>query len=208
MKYPITQFKSLEVALKELEPYVRNGQHLLTGRRFRKFGGMLSREVWANWLLCVALNEEREDGRSFTFCSDPLGGDGLIVDSATGHAVAQTEHVMIASHRGSEEPDVKTLVLRAVEKKRANGEAYATGKTLVVFLNADVANKIWWASEVARQLPEPLYFKGVWLVGLECMEAGEYVYNVVHLDVSDGHAPTMRVRVAKDFASWTATRVQ
>ena len=49
MKYPITQFKSLEVALRELEPFVRNGQHLLTGRRFRKFGGMLSREAWANW---------------------------------------------------------------------------------------------------------------------------------------------------------------
>jgi hypothetical protein len=64
MKYPITRFKTLEAALKELERFVRNGQHLLTGRRFRKFGGILPREAWANWLLCVTLNEGREDGRT------------------------------------------------------------------------------------------------------------------------------------------------
>ena len=157
MKYPITQFKSLEVALKELERFVRNGQHLLTGRRFRNFGGMLPREAWANWLLCAAINEV--DGRSPTFSSDPAGGDGLKVDISTGDAVAQTEHVMVPSPRGRVETEPKTLILRAVDKKRRNGAAYADGKTLCVFLNADVGNRTWRPNEVARELPDPLYFK-------------------------------------------------
>jgi hypothetical protein len=208
MKYPITQFKSLEVALKELDRFVRKPQLLLTGRGFRIFGDMRPREAWANWLFCAALNEDRADGRSFTYCSDPLGGDGLIVDISTGDAVAQTEHVMVPSPRSRDTADLKTLILKAVESKRDNGEAYACGKTLVVFLNADVANKRWHPNEVARQLPDPLYFKDVWVVGFEQVDEEGYVYQVVHLDASKGNAPIMHVRVAKDFTSWTATRVQ
>jgi hypothetical protein len=40
MKYPVTRFRGLAVALKELEPFVRNGQHLQTGKPFQKMGGM------------------------------------------------------------------------------------------------------------------------------------------------------------------------
>lgn len=56
MKYPVRRFKSLAVALKELEPFIRNGEHLQTGRPFAKFGGMRSREMLANWLLSVGVN--------------------------------------------------------------------------------------------------------------------------------------------------------
>ena len=56
MKYRVARFQSLAVALKELEPFIRNGKHLQIGKPFKKFGGMLSREVLANWLLCVAIN--------------------------------------------------------------------------------------------------------------------------------------------------------
>jgi hypothetical protein len=35
MKYNVKQFKSLKIALKELEPYIRNGQHLETGKPFK-----------------------------------------------------------------------------------------------------------------------------------------------------------------------------
>ncbi len=45
MKHETKQFKSLIVALKELEPFVRNGKYLQSGRPFRNFGGMLSREA-------------------------------------------------------------------------------------------------------------------------------------------------------------------
>jgi hypothetical protein len=132
----------------------------------------------------------------------------LIIDSVTGDAVAQTEHVMVVSPRGRERADLETLILRKVEDKRAKGEAYACGKMLVVFLNADAGNRAWLPNEVAQQLPDPLYLKAVWIVGLQKVEGHEYVYDVVHLDVSDGDAPVMRVRIAEDFTSWTATRVQ
>jgi len=45
MKYPVTQFKSLAAALKEIEPFVCNGQHLQTGKLLRKFGGMRPRRL-------------------------------------------------------------------------------------------------------------------------------------------------------------------
>lgn len=162
---------------------------------------MLSREAWANWLLCVTLNEDRADGRSFTFCSDPIGGDGLIIDSATRDAVAHTEHVMVRSRHGRSDADHKTLILKAVEKKLAKGEAYAKEKTLIVFLNEDVGNRPWFPNKVAQELPKPLHFEAVWVAAFERLDEGDYVYQVVHLDVSEGDAPVMRVRIAKDFAS-------
>jgi hypothetical protein len=92
MKYSVRRFKSLAIALKELEPFIRNGQHLQTGKPFEKFGDMRSREILANWLLCVAINST--DNRELTFSSDPVGGDGIICDSATGETWS-TEHVMV-----------------------------------------------------------------------------------------------------------------
>jgi hypothetical protein len=70
MKYPTTEFKSLEVALKELERFVRNPQLLLTGRGFRKFGDMRPREAWVHWLLCAALS--KSSGHSLTFTTTRL----------------------------------------------------------------------------------------------------------------------------------------
>jgi hypothetical protein len=53
MKYPVTRFKSLAVALREIEPFIRNGEHLQTGKPFKKFGCMrsLEREFFAR--LCA-----------------------------------------------------------------------------------------------------------------------------------------------------------
>src|ERR1700686_3253955 len=96
MKYPVTRFKSLAVALKEIEPFIRSGEHLQTGKRFKKFGGMLSREMLANWLLCAAISSTRDD--ELTFSSDPTGGDGIICDVETGETWL-TEHVMVPKLR-------------------------------------------------------------------------------------------------------------
>jgi hypothetical protein len=71
MKYRVARFKNLQVCLKELEQYIRNGEHLQTGRPFKRFDGMLSREVLANWLLCVVCNFARQADRN---CSPPLSG--------------------------------------------------------------------------------------------------------------------------------------
>lgn len=204
MKYPVKRFTGLTVALKELEPFIRNGQHLQTGKPFAKFGGMRSREILANWLLCVAINST--DNRELTFSSDPIGGDGIICDSATGETWP-TEHVMVPRSRPGETGDAEVLILKAIEqKRRKGGAAYATGKTLIVFFESDAGP--WFPNKVARQLPNPLLFAAIWVVGLQGVAGGEYVYNVASLDISDGHAPALLVHVGKDFDAWAVKRVQ
>jgi hypothetical protein len=201
LNHRVTQFKSLAVALKELEPFIRNGEHLHTGRPFRRFGDMRSREALANWLLCVTINAA--DKRNLTFTSDPLGGDGLIRDPVTGEAWP-TEHVMARATPGAS-ADLNELVLAAIAKKRDKGTAYAAGKTLVVLVEG---GGVWYANRIARKLPQPLHFAAVWAVGLNGVEDGRYSYWVAMLDCGDGDAPVYRVTIADDFASWAVTGVQ
>lgn len=194
----------MATALKELEPFVRNGQHLETGKPFKNFGGMRSREILANWLLCAALNSE--NGRNLTFTSDPLGGDGRIYDCDTGESWP-TEHVMVPRLRAGQTAVAEGIILEAVKKKRRKGgAAYASGKTLVVFLNADIGR--WMPDKVARQLPRPLHFAAVWVVSFQGLNRSEYVYNLAHLDLSEGNAPAVRVRIGQNFDIWEVTRIQ
>ena len=78
MKHPVRRFKSLTVALKELEPFIRDGKHLETGKPFKRFGGLRSRELLANWLLCAVFNFDCAAPERLTFTTDPLGGDGIL----------------------------------------------------------------------------------------------------------------------------------
>jgi len=101
----------------------------------------------------------------------------------------------------------KTLILNAIEQKQQKGgEAYAGGKTLVVFLDAPVGE--WKPNVVARDLPDPLLFAAVWVVGLRGVEDGEYVYNITCLDIGGGDAPAFLVRINKNFDGWNVTHVQ
>ena len=194
----------MSLALKELEPFIRNGEHLQTGKPFKKFGGMRSREILANWLLCAAINSAT--GGELTFSSDPVGGDGIICDTATGETWPM-EHVMVPRLRPGQTGDAETLILKAIEKKISKGgAAYATGKTLIVFLDAGAG--VWFPNKVARNLPDPLHFAAAWVAGLQGVEAGEYVYGVTHLDVSGGNAPTFLVRIGKDFDAWEVKPTQ
>jgi len=204
MKYPITRFKSLPEALKELEPFIRNGEHLQTGKAFEKFGGMRSREILANWLLCAALTPA-SDGK-LTFSSDPIGGDGIICNVATGETWP-TEHVMIPRLCAGQTGDAEALILKAVQHKRSKGDAaYAAGKKPIVFLDAGTG--MWFPNKVARQLPAPLHFEAVWVIGLQRVEAGRYVYGVTLIDVSEGNAPTLLMHIGKDFDAWEVTPIQ
>ncbi len=188
------------MALKELEPYVRNGHHLQTGRRISNFGDMLSREMLANWLLCVVGNATCEVKLTFS-----TGDDGIIWDEASGETWP-TEHVMVP-HLHGQADNAEALILEKVDHKRRFGEPYGSGKTLVVFLNAGVAGK-WHPNTVARRLPEPLYFATVWVVSPHGFESGEYVYNVTNLDLSAGHVPIFKVRIEQNFDRWHVTRSQ
>jgi len=64
----------------ELAPFIRDGQHLYTGKPFDRFGDLRSRELLTNWVICVVLNAEQPT-EQFTFTSAPSGGDGIIHDS-------------------------------------------------------------------------------------------------------------------------------
>ena len=78
---------------------------------------------------------------------------------------------------------------------------------LVVFLNAGGGE--WYPNKVARQLPEPLHFDEVYVVGLQCVEeTGEYVYAVTQLNLSYGNAPIWCVRIEKDFDKWDVKPIQ
>lgn len=134
MKYPVRRFENLELALKEIEPFVRNGVHLQTGKPFKQLDGMRSREVLANWLLCATVNAVED--RELTFSSPPIGGDGIIQDGATSDTWP-TEHVMVTRDGAGEGDDAESLILKAIDHKRLKGgAAYAEGKTLVVLLDA------------------------------------------------------------------------
>jgi hypothetical protein len=127
----------MKLALKELEPFVKSGRLLQTGRPLKQFGGMLPREVLANWLLCATVNAV--EGRQLTFSSDPIGGDGIIRGKATDD-IFPTEHTMVSRFNAREGADAQKLILGAIEKKRAIGEPYASGKTLIVFLDAEAGS--------------------------------------------------------------------
>jgi hypothetical protein len=204
MKYPVTRFKSMDVALKEIERFVKDAAHLESGRPFDKFGGMRPRELLANWLLCATI--QAIDKRELVFYSDPIGGDGILQDAATGQTW-QTEHVFVPRQSAGPGVDAKTLILAAIGQKRSKGAAaYASGKTLVVFL--DVGAGEWFPNAVARDLPKPLQFDAVWVVGLHTAEDGAYTYGVTALDLSGGNAPTCLVRIGKAFDAWDVTRLQ
>lgn len=135
MKYLVTKFKSLEIALKELEPFIKNGAHLQSGRPFALFGGMLSREALANWLICAVLNFECQ-GEKYCFTSDPTSSDGIVVNLETDETWL-TEHIMVPQPRNSIESDkdIHVRLLDAINLKRNKGaEAYASNKLLIIFL--------------------------------------------------------------------------
>jgi hypothetical protein len=206
MKYPVTRFKPLTLGLKELEQFVRRPEHLATGRPLKLFGDMRPREVLANWLLCAVINSTEETER-VTFSSDPIGGDGVLHDDASGFSFP-TEHVYVRQIGDAAAGKIEDLLLEQIEQKCAKGgEAYASGKTLVVFL--DSGGGPWYPNKVARRLPDPLHFNAVWIVGLQDVVEGEYIYVATRVDkMSTGTTPKWRVRIAPDFGSWTVEPIQ
>ena len=204
MKYTVIRFKDLKTCLKQLEPFIRDGEHLQTGKPFKKFGGMRSREILANWLLCVAINSNESVDR-LTFCSDPLGGDGLICENIT-KKTWKTEHILVPRTTDKVQ-NVEALILKAIEKKQQKGgSAYASGKTLIVFLNA--SGEQWHPNKVARNLPTVLDFESIWVVGLQSVIPDEeYIYNIVNLNLG-GNSPVWQIHIEKDFDSWQVNQIQ
>jgi hypothetical protein len=207
MKYQVTRFKSPAIALKEIEPFVRDGRHLLTGKPFKRFGGLRSREILGNWLICAVVNANA--GKDcYTFTSDPQGGDGVIVNVETNESWL-TEHVMVGKPRTPHEIEssIECRILHAYSSKIAKGgSAYAAGKNLIIFL--DAGGHEWHPRKAAQQLPGNLVFSDVWIFGLLPFEDGKYVYVVSQLGDPQRAAPTWLVRVDDQFTSWNVELVQ
>lgn len=207
MKYQVTRFKSLAIALKEIEPFVRDGKHLLTGKPFKRFGGLRSREILGNWLVCAVVNANA--GKDcYTFTSDPQGGDGVIVNVETNESWL-TEHVMVGKPRTPDETEssIECRILQAYSSKiEKGGSGYAAGKNLIIFL--DAGGHEWHPRTVAQQLPEDLVFSDVWIFGLLPFEDGKYVYGVSQLGAPTRQAPTWIVRIDDQFGSWKVARLQ
>lgn len=204
MKYPVTRFKSMKIALKEIESFIRNGLLLQNGKPLKKFGGMLPREVVANWLLCACLSAL--ENLELIFCSDATGGDGIIQDNITGRTWS-TEHIFVPKQSLTSGIRAEQLILQAIDKKQKKGGlAYASGKILIVFLGIEGGE--WFPNTVARKLPNPLLFNQVWVITLHIVKDGEYEYGVTLLDVSGGNTPIYRLRINKDFNSWDVRRTQ
>jgi hypothetical protein len=88
---------------------------------------------------------------------------------------------MVPRLRPYQTRDSEALILNAIEQKRQKGGgAFAAGKTLIVS----------------------------WVVGLQGIDAGEYVYGVTNLDLTYGNAPTVLVRISRSFDAWQVTRIQ
>jgi hypothetical protein len=202
--HEVRRFKSMQVALKELERFVRNGNHLFTGKPFKEFGDLRLREIWANWLICAALNDGTTD-LPYVFTSDPTGSDGVIYDR-TSDAYWPTEHIVIMRAGPNESRDIATLIRDAAAKKQAKGgAAYASGKVLVIFMDAGLGE--WKPNIAARGLPKT-DFDEIWVVGLHGDVTESYIYGVSRLAPYEGNAPTWLVRIAPDFDNWSVERLQ
>jgi hypothetical protein len=132
------------------------------------------------------------------------------LQDTTTSASFPTEHVIVpkADEEGKT-ADLQARILKAInDKNNKGGAAYASGKTLVVFLN-DGSDAVWWPNSVTKGLPDPLHFDVVWVIGLHSHDAhsGEYAYSASMLELVKGNAPTFVIRTT-DFDSWTVTRIQ
>lgn len=205
MKHHVRKFRSRDVALKELEPFIRSGSHLSTGRPFKRFNNMRSREELGNWLICSVMND-LEGKERYTFTSDPTGGDGIIFDQQEKH-VFPTEHRMIPPAQKGAPVEVEALISNAVENKQnKGGSAYASGKTLVVFVEAG-GDGVWYPNRARARLPCH-DFDEIWVFGLNRVHQGFYEYGVSKLDADHAHTPVWLVRINPEFDEWTVCRRQ
>lgn len=193
----VTAFKSMSIALKELQPFILEPQHLSTFRSTR-FDHSPVREILGNWLICAVGNSYRQKDDLIP-TTDPLGADGRILDRSSGETI-QMEHV-VAHPRGAQ-GDPESRILAAIRHKFIRGVDYATGKTLVVFL-LDGEGGYWLPESIYRLMPENLAFDAVWVFSLYDCQDGYYQYGITQLSEQFKTQPVWLVVISPSFTEWT-----
>lgn len=210
MKQPITKFKDMTVALKELAKFVRDdARFLATGREIERFGRLRPREMLANWLICAAVNEDDKHGRMI-FTTDPDGGDGIIWDQSIDQH-SRTEHIYVRQSQEGDPVPVEQKIADAVGQKQGKGgAAYAKGKVLVIFLGGvegPPEKSLWYPKKAAEQLPANDFVE-VWVVGLHRYMEEHYLYFVCRLKVDEqGFVPRWGICISPSFDYWTVKRL-
>ena len=159
-----THFKSVQAALRELEPIVRNPHLLASGRASTKFA-QRPREILGNWLFCAVANFER--GRDEILFGDQKDCDGVVFDGKGWGLFA--EHVFLPRREAQDEASLESLILKAVEHKARKGAPYAKGKTLIVL--SDATGR-WFPNPATRRIAGKQHFDTVWVMHLEKRTGG------------------------------------
>jgi hypothetical protein len=201
VKYPKIQLiKDFKIALKDMEPYVKNPNFLIKGREFSNFS-LRPREAWANWLLCVVLRKLHGD--SITFSEDPEG-DGFIVNKAT-EEVIPTEHVSALENPLNPLPKGENRVINAINSKIERGVEYAEGKWLVVFF--DGAEKFY-RNKIREAIKGKHNFGAIYCIGLLTSAENGYTYSITEFKESNGDmSRTLKVVINPDFTDWNIFQV-
>jgi len=195
------QITNLNIAMKDLEPYVKNPQLLTQGVRMANFN-MLVREAWANILLCAVLR--KLTGHDYTF-QEEESGDGLIFNKSDLTSF-NVEHVCAMDFpAGRALPQGDARVIWAIDHKIKRGTEYAKGKALVVFF--DGAGMF-----TRKNIRENIYgrhnFKAIFCVGLLEVVDSRYSYIVTEYRDSFGEKSlSHRVDINKDFNDWVITQI-
>ncbi len=192
----LKQIRDLKIALKDMEPYIKNPTFLTQGKRFSNFN-MLVREAWANLLICAVM--EKITGERFTF--QESDGDGIIgsKDSKIAHIV---EHVCAMDFpAGKQLPKREDRVLWAINHKTKRGPEYAKGKILVVFF--DGAGMF-----VRTKIRESIYgrhqFESVICIGLLTVDDSGYEYILTdYCDEYEDKSISFRIKIPLDFSGWS-----
>lgn len=196
----VTQIRDLGILLRDLEPFVKRPDFLRVGREFQNFR-LRPREVLANWLFCVVRNYVY-DTCNFTFAEAPIDGDGIIVNRETGEWIA-TEHVFVPPPRGEANELVEDKIVQAVEHKARRGEAYARGKSLIVFSEAVGS---WFPNRVGRRINGAHHLNVVYAAGLERSDQTEFIYWLT--EFAPEHSPAWRITIPFDFTFWEVDPIQ
>ncbi len=193
------QVKDLKQVLKDMEPYIKQVQPLITGRPISNFP-LLMREALGNWLICAIGNY---NGYNITFQTDPTGGDGIIFNRDTKGGT-YTEHVSAINNLPKAKPIINSddFILQKIQDKidkgKANNDKYKN-KMLIVFIEG-MGN--FHPLKIAREINDKHNFSSVWSFGLEESNAKEYRYIVIQLSTYLSSPLIYRVHIPTNFDSW------